>query len=276
MSTINIPPSIEAAVDVLVGVEALLRAKEWERAAIVAAFVSPDNGHGGREETGSSAHLLSARAFAQLGIAGLKSHHTVGEYAERWLAERPRPIPGGTVDLDGLPEWRKPDPGTRYEPGKDGAVQRIVDQPATVGRALAENPELVAKVIADPTTARVLGTALGKTDAGIDAALEGYRQRPQEQARRRANIEHQAAEDAEYAKVFRTRSVLPSMLMLSATADEMDTSAYVRDDEGAEAARQVASALSHLSRQYLAWAEGGSTKLDLDDELRQLLDGDLA
>ena len=51
------------------------------------------------------------------------------------------------VDLDGLPEWRKPDPGTKYAPGKDEAVRRIIEQPGTVEKALTDNPDFAARVI---------------------------------------------------------------------------------------------------------------------------------
>ena len=92
MGTINIPASIEQAVDVLVGVEALLRAKEWERAAIVAAFVTVSEQGVGANQVGKVKTDLSPAEFADLGIAGLKSKNTVQEYAKRWEeAGRARP-----------------------------------------------------------------------------------------------------------------------------------------------------------------------------------------
>lgn len=152
MTTINIPTSIEQAVDALVGVEALLRAKEWERAAIVAAFVEVSE-----TQAHVSSDMRSSAQFAALGIAGLKSPNTVREYASRWLEQRDRPEPGQVIDLDGLPEWKKPDPGTRYAPGKDEAVRRIIEQPGTVQRALAENPEFAARVVTPEVAREVTG-----------------------------------------------------------------------------------------------------------------------
>lgn len=135
----TIPASIEEATEALAGVERLLTAKRWERAAIVAAFVHPDLGNGGREEAVSSDHLESARTFARRGITGLKSHVTVSEYAQRWLAVRPRPVPGQSIDLDGLPEWESPSPGSKSK------ADDIRTQPGAVATAMAD-PEFAAKV----------------------------------------------------------------------------------------------------------------------------------
>lgn len=144
---ITIPATIEDATSALNGVEALLTAKEWERAAIIAAFVELPGSGSHNKMKGNSA-FLTPNEFAALGIAGLKSHHTVRGYVERWVQEagRPRPVPGESIDLDGLPEWRKPDPGTRYTPGKDEAVRRIREQPRTVANALSD-PEFVDKIL---------------------------------------------------------------------------------------------------------------------------------
>lgn len=145
MSTFTIPASLDEAVGQLEGIERLLTAKRWERAAILAAFVEIGE-HGENRHTKRT--LLSSRQFAALGIAGLKSHMTVREYVRRWLEDsgRPRPEPGQVIDLDGLPPWDKPEPGTKYPPGKGGAEQRIKDQPSTVTAAL-DDEQFLAKVV---------------------------------------------------------------------------------------------------------------------------------
>lgn len=145
MSTFTIPASLDEAVGQLEGIERLLTAKRWERAAILAAFVEIGE-HGENRHTKRT--LLSSRQFAALGIAGLKSHMTVREYVRRWLEDsgRPRPEPGQVIDLDGLPPWDKPEPGTKYPPGKEGSEQRIKDQTSTVTAAL-DDEQFLTKVV---------------------------------------------------------------------------------------------------------------------------------
>jgi len=108
VSTIHIPDDIEAAAVQLEGMGRIITAAEWERAAIVATYVQPGKGHGGRAETFDIERLESARVFARRGIHGLRSAGTVLIYVSNWLAVRSRPVPGDDVDMDGLPEW----PGT--------------------------------------------------------------------------------------------------------------------------------------------------------------------
>jgi excisionase family DNA binding protein len=63
--------------------EALVTAKEWTRAAIVHAFTQPGTG-GPRRRQPAISDRLSFTAFAQLGIAGLRSDSTVGKYRAAW------------------------------------------------------------------------------------------------------------------------------------------------------------------------------------------------
>lgn len=98
MTKITIPASIEEATDRLTGLERLLTATEWEKAAIVAAFVTTsEQGKGGAAKASSS---LSPIQFAALGITGLKSKDTVRRYAEAWeKSGKPKPRPGVQVTL---------------------------------------------------------------------------------------------------------------------------------------------------------------------------------
>jgi hypothetical protein len=82
---INIPGTIDEAVASLAGIGALLTAKEWERAAIVAAFVSlSEFGSNQHTDEGAETGTLSPVEFAALGIVGLKSKGTVRAYAQAW------------------------------------------------------------------------------------------------------------------------------------------------------------------------------------------------
>lgn len=84
--------------DVLEGASRLLMATDWEKAAIVAAFVEVVE-HGG-DRTSKRTFALAPKEFAALGIAGLKSDNTVRRYVEAWQSTGlPRPHPGDTVDL---------------------------------------------------------------------------------------------------------------------------------------------------------------------------------
>lgn len=94
MSIITIPADVGQLQGNLTALDGLLRAKKWERAAIVRAFVQlhPD-------ESG-----MTAAEFAKLNIAGLRVPITVKTYAQAWeLTGLPRPIPSDTVDLDRIP-----------------------------------------------------------------------------------------------------------------------------------------------------------------------------
>jgi hypothetical protein len=96
---IAIPASVEDAVAALGGIESLLTAKDWERAAIVAAFVQPGAGQG--TSFRSERSLESAGEFARRGIAGLTSAATVLRYVSAWMDanEGERPEPGTEVEL---------------------------------------------------------------------------------------------------------------------------------------------------------------------------------
>ncbi len=72
MPNITIPASLDEATERLAGLDRLLVAKEWERAALVYAFTREDRGGrpaGNRAET----RAVSCREFARRGIAGLSN-----------------------------------------------------------------------------------------------------------------------------------------------------------------------------------------------------------
>lgn len=76
----RVPETIE-------GVKTLLTARKWDKAAIVWSYVQGQEGRGGdtRSTNGKSAiGKYTPSEFAALGIAGLRSHHTVREYWQRW------------------------------------------------------------------------------------------------------------------------------------------------------------------------------------------------
>lgn len=100
--SIRIPTTIEEMTSKLNGIERLLTAKGWERAAIVYAFTADQQGTqvGGRKKVSDR---LGIEEFAELGIAGLASRPTVRKYRDLW-AEHGTPCdPGDEVELPDLP-----------------------------------------------------------------------------------------------------------------------------------------------------------------------------
>ena len=75
----------------------MLLASDWERAAIVAAFVEMP-GQGARSDLASSSEVLSPEQFAALGIVGLKSKDTV----RRYLASTERHTPSRECGTGGV------------------------------------------------------------------------------------------------------------------------------------------------------------------------------
>lgn len=150
MTRIKIPSSVQEAVDSLGGLEALLTAKQWTRAAIVAAFVRLDNKPGPKRSADSSRSLTPA-GFAKLGINGLKSKDTVQLYAEAWAAAvadgKAQPVePGKSVVL--------PDAPWPYEP-KNARLYREAhpEEMAKIERTAAEHdvsPNTVIQVVNTP------------------------------------------------------------------------------------------------------------------------------
>lgn len=97
--------------DELQGMARLLTATDWERAAIVAAFVEVGE-HGG-DRTSKRTSALAPKEFAALGIAGLRSDNTVRRYADAWRSTGlPRPTPGEPVTLPTDPFPAAPQAGS--------------------------------------------------------------------------------------------------------------------------------------------------------------------
>ena len=92
---IRIPTKAELSTR-LEGVGRLVTAREWERAAIVAAYV---------ETHPRGSKRMSVSDFAKLGIVGLSSPGTVHFYLNRWLDSHNHihPEPGAEVELPEAP-----------------------------------------------------------------------------------------------------------------------------------------------------------------------------
>lgn len=84
MTTIHIPETIEGARAQLGGIERLLTAKGWERAAIVYAFTYEPGSPGPRKADSVISHYLTCNEFAALGLHGLTSNETVYRIRGYW------------------------------------------------------------------------------------------------------------------------------------------------------------------------------------------------
>lgn len=122
MTTITIPRPEELQ-DRLTGVDRLLTAKKWERAAIVFAYT----GIGGpRNSPQPLPPKLNIRQFAAQGFAGLTTNKAVERYRAAWVSAidngwAPPVEPGQTIELP-----NQPFPAWPY-----GASDELPDQPSS-------------------------------------------------------------------------------------------------------------------------------------------------
>lgn len=214
---VHIPSTIEEAVESLNGIGRLLNATKWERAAIVATYVQPGLGHGGREETASSRRLESASDFAKRKIVGLLSKDTVARYANAWLAERPRPEPGETVDLDGLPPWPEDSEGSRNvkEPERIEAIEAQAEADGT-GKNMAVKiagnaPALAAAIKADRKTAEAAAAALREVNFPMASEEDEARWYWEEENRREKGYYDGDGPFAQEAEVVSNGGRIPSL-----------------------------------------------------------------
>lgn len=151
MATIIIPQTPREAATRLGSLDRLIHATEWEKAAIVAAFVRLEGDAIPRSKVTSE----SAAQFAERGINGLRSKNTVVRYVKRWLeySNGAYPKPGARVKLPDL-EWLPMRTGTDgYETDEGAAktIERIKSTPQgqrAIANAISRDKEL-ADVVAN-------------------------------------------------------------------------------------------------------------------------------
>jgi hypothetical protein len=125
MTTVTMPASIDEAVGALTGIEKLLQAREWERAAIVATFVRAQESGGRPGKAATSRGFLNYDQFAALGINGLRHRDTVRMYEKRWLdVAGTAPDPGEKVTLP-TEKWPPADRGTDGYDSPEGAEKTV-------------------------------------------------------------------------------------------------------------------------------------------------------
>lgn len=187
MTTIRIPATFEGRRAALTDRGRLLTATEWERAALVATDVRLDARGGDRRSpeaiNGRNAiDLLSPELYADLGIVGLRSHHTVLVYARAWLDRFPRPEPGEQIETPDL-DWPPTTGEDSWYSGIDDkeAIKAQADEDGT-GKAkaldIAKNTKAMGaaikgslKVAEAAATALVEGEAVAELDLDVFIGL---------------------------------------------------------------------------------------------------------
>jgi hypothetical protein len=137
---IEVPKTLDAAKVSLDGLDALLTAKQWERAAIVYAFTS--NGQGERTDLTSHRNdtKLTFTEFAKLKISGLATRQRVAEYHDAWQ----KAIDAGAPDAHAGDSFEFFPDDSKIE-WKDVFGEQTTDVQERVARqVLRERPEVVA------------------------------------------------------------------------------------------------------------------------------------
>lgn len=160
--TVAIPATIEDAVGALNGIDALLTAKGWERAAIVYAFTEDRQGQ--RTSRSSTGGRLGINEFAALKIAGLTTDKTVAHYRNCWIegGGDPNIGAGDTVEL----------PTGKFPPGEDTnfgkRVSAGVASDTVRGWSAEAKAEAIKVLVEDPDiTDEVLDEVAEKAEARI-------------------------------------------------------------------------------------------------------------
>lgn len=161
-STFTVPSSLSRAKSELVGLDSLVTASEWQRAAIVYAFTHK----GTNRYDVAHENSCTIREFASLGISGLRTQDTVRRYRDAWQQAVDKGLakpatPGENVRLPAIPfpphvEVENEDRRGALNAAADaeGAGRRSTQQIAT------HLPALRAAIKADPKVAAAALEAL--------------------------------------------------------------------------------------------------------------------
>lgn len=176
---VTIPATIEEAQESLGSLGALLRAKEWERAAIVYAFTEPDPGAKRAQTSGGNPPEvgLSITDFAALGIAGLTTRETVREYRKAWqiAIDDGQAVAVGPGDDVELPTRKWPPIDHKRGPHTAEVVDVLTD------------PEKLARIASTPEQADAIAEAI--VESPINWKVE-EKQREKREAREAERVSH--------------------------------------------------------------------------------------
>jgi len=251
----TMPSTLDDAQDQLAALDQVATATGWHRAAIVYAFVTPDAGNGGRPQALGS-ERLSCKAFARLGIAGLRADGTVAHYQRCWqlavdqgLAEPT--MPGAQVVLPDIP-W----------PPADVRSNRHVDAEAIRTQAAVDGLPTGSKALDVASNTRSMAAAIKASPDVAAAAREALRERDRlDDATTQATID-QVARRAGRA-VEQALGVDPVASHLRAAAAEVGQAILELDLSGVSDEEQVRKALATLDR-YRAMFRSNTSWSDED------------
>lgn len=146
----QIPNTINEAVDQLAGLDRLVTATEWERAAIVWAFTSPGNPLSGTKRVDTDP--VSFATFSGYGIHGLKRRDTVQTYWEAWQkaiddGKAKAVKPGGQFSIPKM-DW----PPTGHTTGSFAKqlANKTPEAKADIVRELLDEPAVEEEVYREP------------------------------------------------------------------------------------------------------------------------------
>ena len=171
-TTCRIPTSAELG-ERLAGIDGLLTAKQWERAAIVFAFTEVQTGR--RNGKRPTPPRMNVREFARRGYAGLSTNKSVEHYRNAWIsainAGEAVPVsPGETTRLPSLPfpSWATSAAEATRTPRP--TPERILSGIDAAGLALRRMPILADEELT-PETRQELRTKLLALRLATDEAL---------------------------------------------------------------------------------------------------------
>lgn len=151
MTTTTKIPTAEELKDRLAGLDALLTAKQWERAAIVYAFTTNAGPGGGRTKRNPPPPKMTMREFARQGFAGLTTNKSVERYRATWVLaiNRGWAVPVDPGDLVRLPHQEFPawqDSRTREARQWRPVEQRVFSGIDQAGIALRRLPFITDEI----------------------------------------------------------------------------------------------------------------------------------
>lgn len=281
MTMITIPTAAELA-GRLGGLDRLLTARSWERAAIVWAFTTADGGRPAKL-TDNRQFPCSITEFVKLNFKGLTNRETVSLYRQRWQeaidsGDACSVTPGDEVELPDLTWPPNPNPslrtdGTEYEDSDERAadIVRLVDE--SDGRAkgairvATSSPETLRVVAQTATSEQAQALAEGLRRRGIDQS-ESYVQslhgdeefvppaRPEMTPETRERIEHTKNEINDYYQNIRnfidagryaTEASVASRELAQSLARTLERGGELSEDERHSIMDSIRNAQKHLA-----------------------------
>lgn len=130
---IHTPASADEATERLTAIDRVLRARHWERAAILATIVRlPGSGGTPDRKANRGSQVCSAEQLTERKIPGLRDANTIRLYVQRWLDAHDGRYPEADIDIElpttTWPPVDKNDAGTRMPKAIDKAMDKLIEE----------------------------------------------------------------------------------------------------------------------------------------------------